>query len=334
MERRREVGRGERVLPGVWRLRLPLPWPGVPHCNAWALACDGGITLVDTGMHEPDSWAHLELALHQCGLRVADVRLLVCTHAHADHCGQAGAIKERSGADVWMHPDRAHLTAQLEDPAAALERRIEVARASGVPEAPLRRWAAERRDQPFGALPVEVDRDIVSGDRVPSDLGDWEVVETPGHAPSHVVLYQPEQRLLLSGDHVLGRVSLYFDHGYTPDPVGEFLASLDRVDGLDARLSLSGHGRPFTDLRGHVGGSRRLVHERLESVRGALAGGAGTAYDVAREVYGEWWSPATATWLLTKTLCFLTHLERTGEVVHSGGDEGPEHWALGAQPAA
>ena len=28
--------RTERVLPGIWRLRLPLPWPGVPHGNAWA----------------------------------------------------------------------------------------------------------------------------------------------------------------------------------------------------------------------------------------------------------------------------------------------------------
>ena len=57
--RSREVGRGEKVLPGVWRLRLPLPWPGVPHCNAWALAAGDGIVLVDTGMHEPGSMVHL-----------------------------------------------------------------------------------------------------------------------------------------------------------------------------------------------------------------------------------------------------------------------------------
>ena len=61
--RKREGGRGERVLPGVWRLRLPLPWPGVPHCNAWALAAGDGIVLVDTGMHEPGSMGHLERAL-------------------------------------------------------------------------------------------------------------------------------------------------------------------------------------------------------------------------------------------------------------------------------
>ena len=67
--RRREIARGERVLPGVWRLRLPLPWPGVPHCNAWAIASDGGIVLFDTGMATDDGLRQLELALAQVGLR-------------------------------------------------------------------------------------------------------------------------------------------------------------------------------------------------------------------------------------------------------------------------
>ena len=57
MPRDREVGRGERILPGLWRLRLPLPLEGVPHCNAWAVARKGGIMLVDTGMHHPGSMA-------------------------------------------------------------------------------------------------------------------------------------------------------------------------------------------------------------------------------------------------------------------------------------
>jgi glyoxylase-like metal-dependent hydrolase (beta-lactamase superfamily II) len=63
------------------------------------------------------------------------------------------------------------------------------------------------------------------------------------NAPSHVVLHQPERGLLLSGDHLLGRVSLYYDFGYSPDPAGEFLASLDRVDALDVQLILAGRLR-------------------------------------------------------------------------------------------
>src|SRR3712207_50229 len=140
-QRKKELGRGERVLPGVWRLRLPLPWPGVPHGNAWALAAGDGIVLVDTGYHEPGSLAHLERALDQVNLRLEHVRLLVCTHAHSDHYGQAAPILERAGCELWMHPNYEHVRLATEDPDEAFARRVEIARQSGVPEAPLRRYA-------------------------------------------------------------------------------------------------------------------------------------------------------------------------------------------------
>jgi len=325
--RRTETGRGERVLPGVWRLRLPLPWPGVPHGNAWALAHDDGIVLVDCGLQAPGSLRDLERALEPTGYALEQVRLLVCTHAHTDHCGQAAAVQERAGCELWMHPRREHLTASLDDREAALARRIEVARQSGVPEYPLQEWADSRRGQDTGMSgPLNVARELLPGVTIESDLGGWDVYQTPGHAPSHVVLHQPERRLLISGDHVLGRVSLYFDHGWTPDPVAEFLASLDRVEPLDVRLTLSGHGRPFTDLRGHVEGNRALVRERLGGVVEALGErGEATAFDLLPAVYGERLEPATASWLMTKMLCYLEHLERAGRVSRVPGE--PVRWS-------
>src|SRR5437588_12976846 len=148
--RRRELGRGDRVLPGVWRLRLPLPWPGVPHCNAWALAAGDGVVLVDTGMHEPGSLAHLERALDQVNLRLDHVRLLACTHAHSDHYGQAAPILERAGCELWMHPNHAHMTRTATDREAALMRRVEVGRQSGVPERALQEYAKHAREMPSG----------------------------------------------------------------------------------------------------------------------------------------------------------------------------------------
>src|SRR5438477_4527674 len=259
----RELGRGERVLPGLWRLRLPLPWEGVPHCNAWAIAAGSGIVLVDTGMHLPGSLAQLERALEQVHLRLELVRLVVCTHAHSDHWGQADPIVERTGCEFWMHPNHEHATRTAGDPDAALARRLEVGRQSGVPEAALERYAERFREGvPSGiARVIEPHRPLLPGVEIDTDLGTWRVYETPGHAPSHVCLFQPEHRVLISGDHVLGRVSLFYDYGWTPDPVGEFLGSLDVVDRLGARLGLSGHGRPFVDVHGHVEGSRKLVRE-------------------------------------------------------------------------
>jgi len=326
MMRRRELGRGERVLPGVFRLRLPLPWPGVPHCNAWAVVAGDGFVLFDTGMHQPDSVTHLERALAMCNLRLEQARLVVCTHAHTDHCGQAATIVERAGCEVWMHPNHEHLNRMIEDPEAVSARRVEIARQSGVPEEPLRRYAAERSARGSGiAGPIEPDRDLLAGVSIPTDLGEWIVYETPGHAPSHVCMFQPERRLLVSGDHLLGRISLYFDYGYSPDPVGEFLSSLDVAQGLGARLCLPGHGRTFADVYAHIEGNRTLVNERLQSVREALDGETLTAFELVPHVYGDSLSQENAHWLLSKILCYLTHLQAVGEVSQIAGE--PMRWA-------
>ena len=322
---KRELGRGERVMPGLYRLRLPLPWPGVPHCNAWAVQSGDGFVLFDTGMHDEDSLAHLERALAMCNLRLEQAQLVVCTHAHTDHCGQAATIVERTGCEVWMHPNHEHLNRMIEDPGALFDRRIEVARQSGVPEEPLRRYAAERGERGFGiAGPIKPDRALLAGVTIMSDLGEWTVYETPGHAPSHVCIFQPERRLLISGDHLLGRISLYFDYGYSPDPVGEFLSSLDTVERLGARLCLAGHGRTFTDVHAHIRGNRELVSARLESVRAALAEASLTAFEIVPHVYGTSLSQQNAHWLLSKILCYLTHLEALGQAHRIIGE--PERW--------
>jgi len=318
------------VIPGLWRLRLPLPWPGVPHVNAWAIAAGSGVVLIDTGMHEPGSLAQLERAMDQVNLRLEQVRLLAITHAHTDHWGQTAPILERAGCELWMHPGHAHAIAGQGDPAARLARRLEVGRQSGVSEAALDAYAERARDAPSGiARVIEPDRALVPGVEIETDLGVWSVHETPGHAPSHVCLFQAQRRLLISGDHVLGRISLYYDYGWTPDPVGEFLGSLDRVDELDARLALSGHGKPFVDVHGHIEGTRRVVGERLRGTLAALGDDARTAVQIAPEIYGEPLRAGNAAWFLAQTLCYLRHLELAGRV-RSEPDGAAERWL--AQP--
>ncbi len=323
---RRELGRGERILPGVFRLRLPLPWPGVPHGNAWAVAAGDGVVLFDTGIHEPGSLAQLERALEMCNLRLENIRLVVCTHAHSDHYGQAATIVERTGCELWMHPNYEHMARWAEDSDAAIARRLEVARQSGVPEEPLRRYAAERGSHDSGiAAVIAPDRALLPGVTIATDLGDWTVHETPGHAPSHVCLFQPERRLLISGDHLLGRISLYFDYGYSPDPVGEFVHSLDVVQALRARLCLPGHGRTFADVQAHIEGNRKLVAARLERTLQVIAPEPLTAFEAAPRIYDDVpFSPLTAAWLLTETLAVLLHLEVSGRAQRIPGE--PERW--------
>jgi glyoxylase-like metal-dependent hydrolase (beta-lactamase superfamily II) len=315
------------VLPGVWRLRLPLPWPGVPHCNAWALRAGDGIVLVDTGYADADGTRQLSYAMAQVGLELSDVSLLVCTHAHSDHYGLAGPIIDEAGCELWMHPAWGHVRGLAENPDAALERRIEVARQSGVPPAALERYKEARRGQSTGiARTVAPDRELVPGTEFETDLGRWQVHETPGHAPSHVVLHQPDGGLMLSGDHLLGRVTLFFDHGHTPDPVGEYLGSLDRVERLDTTLCLAGHGRPFRAVPGKVGAFRAEVKEHLDRVRGAVVGEPKTAFEVVPDLIGhENLNAASAAWGIQLALAYLDHLALAGELAELE-DSDPRRW--------
>jgi len=327
--KRPEAPRAEKVLPGVWRLRLPLPWPGVPHGNVWAVAADGGIVLFDTGIGGRGGLWRFDLALAQAGFGLEDVRLLVCTHSHTDHYGLAAPIVEGAGCELWMHPAWEHIRLLAEDPAAALERRIEAARKSGFPAELLERFRERRKDDDNGIDGIAVpDRDLLPGVEVPTDLGAWRVYETPGHAPSHVVLHQPERGLLISGDHLLGRTVLFFDHGHSPDPVGEFLRGLDEVEPLDAGLVLPGHGRTFRDSGVKIAEARRQVDELLVKVRDGLAEGERTAFDLVVALLGpeNVNSPGSA-WALQIVLSCLDHLAVLGEAAPVEGSD-PQRWAL------
>jgi glyoxylase-like metal-dependent hydrolase (beta-lactamase superfamily II) len=324
MSQRKEIARADRVLHGLWRIRLPLPWPGVPHCNAWAIAAGSGIVLVDTGIGGPGALAQLEFGLREAGLRLEHVRLIVCTHAHSDHYGLAGPIIDAAGCELWMHPNHAHMTAHVDDPDRMLDRRIEIARQSGVPEEIIANAYEQRRGQPMGVERVVLpDRDLVPGVEVETDLGRWQVYETPGHAPSHVCLHQPDRGLLLSGDHLLGRISLYYDYGYTPDPAGEFLESLDVVDRLDSQLCLAGHARPFREVDRKIAATRGTVLDRIERVRACLDGVPKTPFDIVPEFLGDPApSPMMLNWGLNEVLVYLGHLKtRDHAHLHEDGGE-------------
>jgi glyoxylase-like metal-dependent hydrolase (beta-lactamase superfamily II) len=322
-----DTPRAEKVLPGVWRLRLPLPWPGVPHGNVWAVAADGGIVLFDTGIGGKGGLRRLDLALAQAGFGLEDVRLLVCTHSHTDHYGLAAPIVAGAGCELWMHPAWEHVRLLADDPAAHLEQRLEVARQSGVSGKALERYRESRSGGETGIdAIVEPDRDLLPGVGVQTSLGAWQVHETPGHAPSHVVLHQPEHRLMISGDHLLGRTVLFFDHGHTPDPLGEFLGSLDEVEPLDVGLVLPGHGRPFRDPAAKVAEARRQVDELLVKVGEALAGGERTAFEIVGGIVGaDNLDTPVSAWVLQIVLSCLDHLAILGEVEAVEGSD-PRIW--------
>lgn len=316
------------MVPGLWQLRLPLPWDGIGSVNAFAIARDDGVMLVDCGSAGDPSYRRaLTLALDQAGFGLRDVRVLVGTHTHSDHVGMASWVIEESGCEFVMHPASAHFYDAMRDPegiAAARERR---SRREGVPEDVI--WAyRDVREETEGVLaPVEPHRRLHDGVRLASRLGEWEVIETPGHAPSHVCLFQRDHGIAIVADLVSRIFSPYFDYGYTPDPVAEYLASLDRmtaIPGIEA--ALPGHGRPIADLAEVIGEHREGIHHRLAACREAVAAAPAGGYDVTTRVHGAARSLVIAVWQMTEVVCYLRHLRLAGQVTRETTPDGTFHY--------
>ncbi|HYP24541.1 MAG TPA: MBL fold metallo-hydrolase, partial [Actinomycetota bacterium] len=202
--------------PGVFRLVLPLPFPGLNAVNAFLLAGDGGATLVDCGIRNPQpdgdhGWDEIKAALAAAESSAGAIERLVVTHTHIDHYGMAARFLEETGCELWMHRE-AHDEIELyRDPEGAKENLRELLSDHGASPAELDELTQFEDWRPFVAGVVEATHSCDGGETFTAGGREWAVVYTPGHARSHVCLWNARDALLISGDHLLPTITPHID---------------------------------------------------------------------------------------------------------------------------
>ena len=278
----------EEVWTGVYRIPIPIPAP-LRDVNAYALRGRRGWTLVDTGFHTPEAEVTWQRAFRHLGIGPGDVEAIVVTHFHPDHFGAAGWLQGVTGAPVVMHDRELDVAQRVWQPA-AMEAYSAFAARHGVPDELATALARRRRHVLAWVAPKPRVTTVRAGEEL--DLGGrrWQVLWAPGHTDGLIVLWQPEEGLLLADDMVLPGISPNISAGpqAAPDPLGRYLDSLARVGRLPVRLVLPGHRQPFADLAGRCGELAEHHRRRLEEVEAIVAqGGEVTAWEVARRLVGR-----------------------------------------------
>jgi glyoxylase-like metal-dependent hydrolase (beta-lactamase superfamily II) len=169
---------------------------------------------------------------------------------------------------------------------------------------------------------------ILTGARGPlPGGGGWEWIHTPGHSPGHVTVYHPAQRILITGDHVLPRISPNVGADlYADEPLSDFLRSLRGLRELPVDLVLPSHGEPFTDLPARIDALLAHHDERNRQILAFLGSGAKTVFEVARGVFGDL-PPENLLHAVRESLAHLRYLERHGRVAHHPG-AATDAWSL------
>ena len=133
------------------------------------------------------------------------------------------------------------------------------------------------------------------------------MLELPGHADGHLGFVR--DGVLIAGDHLLQRISpavgLYPES--RPDPLGDYLASLERTIELAPRIVYPGHGEPIPDAAVRA---RELIEHhrrRLDETAEALGDEPRSAYEISLDVFGADLGPTQRRFAVAET---LSHLER------------------------
>ncbi len=278
--------------------------------------------LVDTGPHEAGGLDAIAEAMATCGSRLGDLRFIVVTHGHVDHCGLAGQLQEVTGARVLAHPKA---VAMLRDFVVAWERRLEyydrAATAAGLPD-PLRQALltvlAERRSLAQSVSPDAI-APLADGSRL--RLGDdlWSVHYTPGHSEDHICLHHRPSGILFCGDLLLRylHTAPVLAPRIPPAPrstaLERLLASWRLVGRLPVRIAWPGHGPP---IRAHaLLVARRVltVNSRVRAAEEAVNDGARTVWEIARAM-GLPADPKLLDLTLSETAALLEWLSRRGRI--------------------
>jgi glyoxylase-like metal-dependent hydrolase (beta-lactamase superfamily II) len=298
---------------GIRRITTLLPTrPG--HVHSYLLPGEDGATLVDTGIGLPDAQETWAAALGE-----DEVARIFVTHFHPDHVGAAADVAELTGAPVYQGTlDYAQCELVWGNPNWP-NRIAEWFLTHGVPR--------EITEELIGS--GDVYRPFIRFQRDPIlvDDGDaldgWELVAAPGHADGQLCLLKG--RVLASADHLLGRISptVGLWPASRPDPLGDFLESLERTIELAPEIALPGHGDPVLDP---VGRARELIEhhrERLAFTESSLTDTPRTGYEVSLDLFGADLKPASRRFAVAETLSHLERLvlEERAERREAGGDD-------------
>ena len=273
-----EPGHSIEMAPGVHWIKMPLPF-ALDHINLWLLRdkIDGqeGWTIVDCGVTRDDIkelWEKVFVNVLQ-GLPVLRV---IVTHMHPDHVGLAHWLCARWKAPLWISMTD-YITARQWSSAEGGssnggQAAVDHFSRHGLRNEETLEGIRARSSYYSGLVPSVPDQfvRILNGDKLQIGGKTWEAIVGYGHAPEHMSLFCNDNKVLISGDMVLPRISTNVSvHNYEPEgnPLQLYLDSLDRYNHLPQdTLILPSHGRPFKGLHERIAQQHAHHKERLDEV--------------------------------------------------------------------
>lgn len=271
----------------VHRIVVPTPLP-LGNTNVYLIERKP-VTLIDTGPDTDTTLMDLKAGLAELDLEFKDIKRIVLTHGHVDHCGLIHELSKASNPEVMVHKQDRDI---VEDFESALEKRFEACRhlleSTGVPPQTLQ--VLQEFMHFLGSLthPSKVTRTLKDKDKIEFEDDELEVVYTPGHSSGSVSFKSGD--VLFTGDALVTEnspCSVFGGADKKSMGLDDFLNSMEKLSKTGAKKVYPGHGEPFEDIEVRVDTMRSAYEARKETIIGYLEQKELTAFNLMNMLFGN-----------------------------------------------
>jgi glyoxylase-like metal-dependent hydrolase (beta-lactamase superfamily II) len=318
----------KEIIPGIYQIQIPLAndrMTRLSYVNSYLIRGNNGWLLIDPGWYSPLTLQTLENALKKLALTITDIGTVIITHCHPDHFGMAGRIKHLSPkTQLVMHGWEADLiTSRYVKFTEPQVRMAGLLAMHGVPAKLLNslgQASMEALEFVVVSLPDHV---LYGGEQIRTGIFDLEVIWTPGHSPGHICLYEPKNKMLFSGDHILPSISPNVSYHILSgdNPLGDYIFALSKLCSLQVSQVHPGHEDSFNDLQGRVQMIIDHHNQREKEIADILNQKSLNSYEIASKLRwntrGLPWDefpPLEKRFAITETIAHLEHMRWNGKI--------------------
>jgi len=304
----------EEIAVNLYKNEIPLPNSPLKALNSYVVKSSDRNLVIDTGWNQKECLDAMHKGLRKLGIDIRKTDFFI-THLHSDHLGLLPSLISDASLIYFNRPDADRFNSGVR-----VDAFISFARLNGFPEEELQASLLSHPGFKFRAKEKLVFHILKEGDLI--RIGDYAFtcLETPGHSWGHMCLYEPHQKILVAGDHILNDISPNIQSWSDEwNPLKAYLSSLDKVYGLDIELVLPGHRGTLRNVKGRIEELRHHHQERLEEITSILKKGGMNAFEIGSRmswdiVYDSWdVFPVSQKWFAVgEVLAHLKYLEEEG----------------------
>ncbi|WP_077213894.1 MBL fold metallo-hydrolase [Bacillus dakarensis] len=272
---------------GIAKFTIPTPFP-VGDVNVYIVKGER-LTLIDAGPKTEEAWHAFCDQLKQLNLAPSDIEQVILTHHHADHAGLLDYFSKdlevygHSINERWLSPSEAFTEKQH-----TFFKKLFIE--FGIPAEYQKFIDVMKEDRRF-TCDRSLTGFLAEGD-IPVGLSDWKVVETPGHAQSHIGLYREKDGIYIGGDHLLAHI--------TPNPIIEpplpgeterpksllqYNRSLKKLLDIPIEFVYSGHGKEVYHVNDSIHMNLKQQHARAHKVKKWLESESLTVFEACQRLF-------------------------------------------------